>query len=232
MKTRLLLFSLNVLSPIEISYQEASKFLRENVPGSKSMSGDVFSQITQIRESMSSEEYEALSGKLSALLDEIELGQIDKFQLNFGVKNGLESVKSINLRIAIMSELGVKPTNKFLENKGLKNLVTDVFPREHIGEPIKDRFRAPLESTQIKPEEAIFFCAKLSDLKAARSSGLRVIVLPSKSERIDRLIREKPDGMLMTLEELTNLLSIEASRESIKETKEGEPSIEIGQNPS
>ena len=229
MKLRLLLFDLNVLSSIEVNYQEASKLMGEpNLQSNSNHSGTI-SQLFQVKKKIPEKDYE----KLCAALDDIELGQINRFNLNPGVKNGIEAVKSMNLKIAVITELGTKAVGAFFEKQGLKDFVSEILPRGLVGENLQDRFKAGLEQMKIEPTETIFFCTRLSDLKAARSVGMRVIVLPSKNERINQLLMEKPDGMIMSLEELPDLLSLETYRISEEEKKSETPEPQMSsQNPS
>jgi beta-phosphoglucomutase-like phosphatase (HAD superfamily) len=165
------------------------------------------------------------AAKLSIALDEIELRQIDRFLMNPGVRAGIEAVKSMNLKIAVTTELGKKVACAFLEKHGLKDI--EILPRVEIGENLQDHLLAGLKQMKIEPDEIIFFCNRLSDLRGAKSLGLRVVVLPNKNERIDRLLLERPNGMIMSLGELPDLLSLEAYRISEGERKNEAPTPEM-----
>ncbi|MGI0092030.1 MAG: HAD hydrolase-like protein [Nitrososphaerales archaeon] len=229
MAVRALLFNFKVLAPVEIDYQRAFDLITKEY-GSvlKSAPQDIFRQIALVIEEKSSPKNpDEFSKNMSSLLDVIETSQIENVPLNTGVKNGLESLEPMSVSLVAISEMGSKATETFLSDKGIKPFFDEIIAREKIGEPndLVSRLVRALKKLGLKNEECIFFCNKTSDLKAAKSANFRTMVLPSKGERLDLMMLEKPDGMVLFLHELPNLLSLEIARTGPKPKEEEQRTI-------
>ena len=136
-----------------------------------------------------------------------------------------------------LTELGKDAAEKFLKDKDVDAYVGKLVTRETIGEPsdLGSRLNRALGKDELKQEECVYFCNKLSDLKRAKASNFRTVVLPSKGEKLDLMMLEKPLGMIMSLEEIPNLLSLDIARaEKPKATRirsEGTESAESSEEP-
>lgn len=226
MQVKALLFDFRVFAPIEINYQKAFEALaRESKPRSiNPLSKDFFGQISLVlaEKKKSQRDYKEFVTKMSELLDEIESAQIGNFHLYPGVKNGLGSLKTMKLSVAATTELGTNAAEKFLKDNEIKAYIGELVPRIKI-ESAGDlglRIKSVLEKVKAKSDECIYFCNRLEDLNAAKSKKVATIVLPSKGSRMDAILRENPDGMIMTLEELPAMLSLEKFKKPVG--KEGE----------
>lgn len=217
MPIRALLFDLKVFAPVEINYQRAFDLMaKEFANNAKSAPQDIFKQICLVKAKSSAKDYYEFSKRMSSLLDEIETSQVENVQLNSGVKNGLELLESMNVSVVSLSQIGVKATEKLLAGRGVAPYVDEVIARQSIDGPndLVTRLNGALQKLNVKVEECVFFCNKLSDLKEAKSAKFRTVVLPSKGERLDLMMLENPDGVILFLTELQNLLSLELARSS------------------
>ena len=212
MQIQALLFDFKVLAPIDIDYQKAMGILtKEYISVFDPGSTDIFRQLALVKEKSTKESYGALSKKMTGLLDEIEYDQINQFPLHMGVKNGLASLKETKLHLAAITELGSNAADRFLEEKEISQYIEQSFTRSSLddSQDFGSRLKLAFEKLQVKPEECIYFCNTIADLKRAREFKLRTIVLPSKKDPMNRLMMEKPDGLIITLEEIPNMLEID-----------------------
>jgi len=206
------------MAPVDINYQPISEYLEKNygsVLGSGS-SRDTFEQISIIKRKVSGQKLEEFSETIIKLLDELEISQIELFKLYPGLKQGLASLKTMKIRTALLSNIGKAATERFLEMNDLRESFSVLFPRDAgtIGQisDTKIRLDQVMKELGQKPSECMFFCNRLSQLQDGKTIKIRTFVLPGGKDRIDLLVKNKPDGMLLSLEELPGLLSIEASR--------------------
>ena len=234
-----LLIDFKVLAPYNIDYQPALEQLTKQYGRFvTSAPMDVFAQIELIKEKATKKEFEEFAPKISRLLDRIEIEQIGNFFLNMGVKNGLAELDKLDVSVVALTELGKNAAEKFLKEKDIDAFVGKLVTREAMGEPsdLGSRLNRALGKDELKQEECVYFCNKLSDLKLAKASNFRTIVLPSKGEKLDLMMLEKPLGMIMSLEEIPNLLSLDVARaEKPKATRirsEGTESVESSEEPA
>jgi phosphoglycolate phosphatase-like HAD superfamily hydrolase len=218
MTTRALLIDFKVFAPIEINYSKARDLISKQFKGiAKVPSGNIFDEIDLVKEKASKKQFEDFALEIEKILDEIELNEVGGFPLNMGVKAGLETLDTLDVTVVGITTLGKKASKKFLEEKGLGTVVGKVVSRDKIGEPMDlgALLNRAIENGEAKSEESVYFCNKLADLKSAKSANFRAIALPSKGERLDLMMLEKPIGMIMSLEEIPNLLSLETARSKL-----------------
>lgn len=214
MARRTLLLDFKTLTPFRINYRQALDELASTYPQiAKSASADIFAQIELVKEKAPKKEFDEFTLKFSKILDEVETRQAGKFSLNVGVKSGLAALESLDVTTIALTEMGKAGAEVFLKEKGIDNYVDELVARETLGEPwdLASRLNKA-RGRDIAIEDCTYFCNTLSDAKTAKSSNFKIVVLPSKGERLDLVMLEKPLGMIMSLEEIPNLLSLEASR--------------------
>lgn len=149
---------------------------------------------------------------IAELLDEIELSQIDQFSLYPAVKNGLASLKTMKLLTGATTSMGAKAAEKLLDKQEIRVLVGELVARDNIegGTDLGLRLKLLMERLKLeRPEEIIYFCTTIPNLRVAKTMKLMTMVLPSKKEKMDLLLLEKPDGLLITLDELPVMLSLD-----------------------
>ena len=230
MPLKALLFDFRVLAPLEINYAKATQALKTelaDVLPSGARPWSIFDQISLLldekkKKKISAKRFNEISEKISKNMEELELEQVAIFPLYAGVKNGLASVKTMKLSVISTTEIGVAPAEKFLREKEIESFFSDTAPRRELAEAVDMglRLRPLFEKLEVKPEESLYFCNRLRDLKAAQSLGVRIIVMPGGSESIDALLREKPEGMIISLEELPTMLSLKSFKGPEAKAKE------------
>ena len=115
--------------------------------------------------------------------------------------------------------MGRKAGIQFLSQHSISQYIDEVICRDDtkgVGE-LSKRLEFALDKLEILPEECIYFCNRLSDLKVAKSANFQIIVLPSRKEKANDLIKEGPNGMIISLEEIPSLLSIETFKATPRE---------------
>jgi phosphoglycolate phosphatase-like HAD superfamily hydrolase len=216
MAIRALFLDFKVFAPISINYQRALDYLsRYYVETAKPPPTDIFAYIDSVKEKATKKDFDEFALGMSKLLDEIETAQVGNFQLYMGVKNGLAALDSLDASVVALTELGVFAAEKFLKDRNVNDHIGKIVAREKIGEPcdLTSRLNRALGKGELKQEECVYFCNKLADMKLAKSSNFKTVVLPSKGEKLDLMMLEKPVGMIMSLEEIPNLLSIQVARD-------------------
>jgi phosphoglycolate phosphatase-like HAD superfamily hydrolase len=220
-QVRVLIFDLMALAPIQIKYDQILEIMANEYKSLiDSSSKDVFRQLTLVKEKLPRNDQQSFMERFSKLLDEIEVAQIDRFQPYMGVSNGLASMKPMKLSLAATSELGALAVQKFLSKNGIMECFNEIATRAGIENTtdLSSRLNPILEKMKIAPGEAIYFCNRRIELKMGKAMGLRTIVLPSKFEKANNLLMLKPDGMIITLEELPSLLSLETFKGGVPST--------------
>jgi phosphoglycolate phosphatase-like HAD superfamily hydrolase len=223
MSTRALLIDFRVLAPINVDYARATEMISSQFKETKPAPTDVFARVDKIKEKASKREFEEFEPRIEKILDEIESDQIGQFQLNMGVRNGLQALEDLDIEVIGITDLGVKAAEKFLNEKELGHLIDKLVAREKIEEPLDlaERLNRAISKYHLEQEGCVYFCNRLVDLKLAKTVNFRTIVLPSKGERLDLMMIEKPLGMIMSLEEVPNLLSLEKARSVKDKSLEG-----------
>ncbi|MCL5066779.1 MAG: HAD family hydrolase [Thaumarchaeota archaeon] len=228
LQARALLFDLRVFAEIDIDYLQASQFLENGGASGTLPIRDILKQLSERSQKIAKEDYPNWIRKVSDRLDEIEIEQIGKFQLHMGVRDGLDSLQPMDLSIYVLTETGKEAGEKFLSQHNIRQYVNEVISRENaegIGD-LGERLDVALNKLELLPEECVYFCNRLSDLKVAKSANFRTIILPSRREKINNLIVEGSDGMIISLEEIPSLLLTE----TFKATTAEEPQVEIAEN--
>ncbi len=212
MRVKALLFDFRIFAPMEINYQRAFDALREGGLGNFAPAGSFRQLGLLLHEAKKSQQnYKELGSKISELLDEIEIAQILNFRLYPGVKKGLESLNTMKLLVATVTELGAIAAERFLLENRINRYIDELITRPKIENAVdlSLRIKTALERLNAKPQECLFFCNRIEDLRIAKSQGLPTIVLPGKNPRMNAFLGEGLDGMIMTLEELPAMLSLD-----------------------
>ena len=215
MNIRALLVDFKVFAPIDINYQRAlDQLAKDYGQFIKSAPTDVTTQIELIKEKAKKKDFDEFAPRISKLLDEIEISQVGDFSLNMGVKYGLAALDELDVSVVALTDIGKVAAEKFLKEKGIDSFIGKLVARDTIGEPfdLGSRLNRALGKDELKQGECVYFCNKLADLKLAKACNFSAIVLPSKGEKLDLMMLEKPLGMIMSLEEIPNLLSLEIAR--------------------
>jgi beta-phosphoglucomutase-like phosphatase (HAD superfamily) len=227
-----IIFDLESLSPGDFDYKAAWDSLVQRF-GSQQIGpriGPMLGQLASIKKAHSGQrEYDKFFEGLPSTLDEIELGQVKQFSLSSGAKNALLSLRTMkDIRVGVTSSAGRKALESFLDEKQIRSLVDALAARgekeddengsgqiEYAADPAARLERLVKElSLDERPGEVIYFCTTIPNLKAAKSKNLKTVVLPSKKEKTDALMMQQPDGLLITLDELPAMLSLESFKGS------------------
>jgi phosphoglycolate phosphatase-like HAD superfamily hydrolase len=224
MPLRALIFDFRILAPLDINYVKVQEVLTKETAPPAAPAGrmpNIFDQISSLisdkeKNKIPAKKYEELLQHISHLLDESEEEQIGRFPLHMGVKNGLASVKPMKLALIATTEIGTKAAEKFVQEKEIKSYFSEIASRNELKQAadFSARLKPVLEKLKLKPEECIYFCNRMRDLKAGQVLGLRVVVMPGKNEQIDLLLRANPEGMIINLEELPTMLSLKSFKGS------------------
>jgi beta-phosphoglucomutase-like phosphatase (HAD superfamily) len=137
-----------------------------------------------------------------------------------GVKEGLEAARSSGWLVAAASDFGRTAVADSLAQKSLLAMVDLIAARGRLDEK-KDLSRKllPVKGKVKSLMNVVYFCNRSKEVKEAKSLGMRCIVLPSKAEAFRTLLWAEPDGMILSLVELPQLLALP----SMKPPEQGGP---------
>ncbi len=206
---------------MDLNYVKAKQIANTPSPSAPGRSYDIFDQISSLIEEkknkkISTKKYDELATEISKAMEESEMEQVSHLSLYAGVKNGLASLKAMKLSVVATTDIGTSPAAKFLREKELGSFFSEVAARDELVKAVDlgARLEPVLAKLGIKSEATIYFCNRMQDLKAAQALGLRPVVMPSKHEQIDVLLSAKPEGMIISLEELPIMLSLKSFKGS------------------
>lgn len=126
-----------------------------------------------------------------------------------GVTTALESAHTAGWLVAVASEFSKVSVSKVLKQKSLAGHVDLTAARTRIdeGRQLSKRL-SPVKRKVKSLSKVVYFCNRSQEVKEAKLLGVRCIVLPSKTEPFRTLLWAEPEGMILSLEELPQLLAL------------------------
>lgn len=124
---------------------------------------------------------------LAKVEDEVVASEVEAVNVAPDTSGGRECISACvqaGLEVAIVSNNSASSVSTFLERQGLLNLVSTIVGRAH-AEPEKMKpspwpLRVALEKLAITSAEAMMVGDSVSDIRAARSAGVRMVALANK----------------------------------------------------
>lgn len=190
--------------------------------------GAIDERMRALQKLMPPEAYKELADSAEASIEALELEALKGAKALPGVEAALDAAKSSRWSVVVASDLGEKPVSEWLKLRSLSDKVDLVSARTRLDERNTLEQSLSLAKEKLKGlDTPVYFCNSSRDTKEAKSLGIKCFVLPSKSEPFSALFMAKPDGLLMNLEELPQMLSLPSMH--ISEPKaEPEPAVDEG----
>ena len=125
-----------------------------------------------------------------------------------GADSILSGLRGRGVRHAVCSNKPRAFSAQLLEHLGIARWVDVLLGPEDVGapKPAPDMLILGLEKLGCKTEEALFVGDMTVDIQAARLAGLRVAVVATGSDTVDKLKEAGPDIFAMDLQDLDHIL--------------------------
>ena len=166
-------------------------------------------RLRALKKSMTPKAFRQLSLLAESAAETAETQSLAKAPLMRGVGEALEAAHSSGWLVAVASDFGKVSVAKALEEKSIAKKVDLVAARTRL---IDDRALSkrllPVKRKVKSLTKVVYFCNRSREVKEAKSLGMRCMVLPSKTETFRTLLWAEPDGMILSLQELPQLLAL------------------------
>lgn len=150
--------------------------------------------------------------KLLRLIDEVfepyELEAAEKAEAREGVKEVLEELKGMGLRLAVATNNGRMGVERSLEKVSLKGFFEAIVTRSEAGD-MKPRGRIleeALKALRLGRDEAVYVGDTSHDIEAAREAGIKCIVVAGGAHSIERLLSFNPDYFVEDLRQIPSII--------------------------
>ncbi|HLA69466.1 MAG TPA: HAD-IA family hydrolase [Bacteroidota bacterium] len=112
-----------------------------------------------------------------------------------GIREVLNDVKQRGKLLALFTGKGIHTTTITLEEFGLKDLFDSVVTGNDVvnHKPSAEGIQKILDQFNLKPEEAVMVGDSVSDIKASRSAGVRIVAVLWDSYAKDRVLQMETD---------------------------------------
>jgi beta-phosphoglucomutase-like phosphatase (HAD superfamily) len=169
---------------------------------------DIRTSMRRAKQRLSPKAYGQLKSKVEALAEELEGGALKEAKPFPGVAIGLAAARRPEWMVAAVSDFAMKPVREFLELNSLAAFDL-VAARSRVDEAksLKNRLR-PLKKSLKTLERSAYFCNTSSGVLEAKSLGMKCFALPNRAEPFSSLLAARPDGLILSLEELPQLLDL------------------------
>lgn len=170
---------------------------------------DIRTSMRRAKQRLSPKAYGQLKSKVEALAEELEGGALKEAKPFPGVAMGLAAVRRPEWMVAAVSDFAMKPVREFLELNSLASAFDFVAARSRVDEAksLKNRLR-PLKKSLKTLEGSAYFCNTSSGVLEAKSLAMKCFALPNRAEPFSSLLAARPDGLILSLEELPQLLDL------------------------
>ena len=188
-------------------------------------------RLIALKKLMAPKAYKQLRSLAESAAEKAETKSLLEAPLFSGVGTALEAARSAGWLVAVASDLGKVSVAKALEQKSLAEEVDLVAARARLDEDSRLPKRlAPVKRKVKSLAKVVYFCNRSREVKEAKALGMRCMVLPSKTESFRTLLWAEPDGMILSLQELPQLLALPAmklqERKRTRAAKKSGPSAE------
>ena len=124
-----------------------------------------------------------------------------------GAAEAVAALKARGLTVGVCSNKPRAFTRRLLDYLGLAGQIDLVLGPEDVArpKPAPDMLLKALERLHLKPAEVLYVGDMTVDIETARAAGVRVWVVPTGSDDLERLQAAHPDRLLRDLNELAEM---------------------------
>ena len=131
-------------------------------------------------------------------------------------KKALEKLNSMGLHLTVFSSMSTKRFVNEAKKYGVLRLFTR--PRTAVRDKVA-AFDEFINENGYNKSETIYVGDMVHDIHAARKAGIRIVSIARGYDTPDKLVREKPDYLIMNLKQLIPIIERENCSEKEKTTK-------------
>lgn len=162
-----------------------------------------------LKKLMKPKAYKQLLSLAEAAAETAETQSLSEAPLLPGVSTALDAAHDAGWFVAVASDLGKVSVSKALGQKSLTDQIDLVAARTRLDESRELSKRlAPVRKKVRTLTRVVYFCNRSQEVKEAKSLGMRCMVLPSKTEPFRTLLWAEPNGIILSLQELPQLLAL------------------------
>lgn len=162
------------------------------------------------KKGISEEEIQRIFQKVAEIMNEIELEAIEDTQLLDGVIETLEKLKSMRLKIGIITRSCREYANRIVEKFDLEKLIDAVAARDDVLKPKPDpeHPRHLMEILGVKPSETVLIGDHPMDALCARNVGVRFLLVPKRDTNF-KAFKEYSHEILWNIRDIIHILEAE-----------------------
>ncbi len=149
-----------------------------------------------------------LKNSLWDILEKMELKAAKETDIQPHALQALTRIKNLGLKMAIVTNNGRKATSIVTRKFGLKDFFDVIVTREDSEKlkPDGGSIKRAIEILGINLKEAIYVGDGVIDILAAKKAKVISVALPTGVSNVKNLIEAKPDYLIVSLEDVINLL--------------------------
>ena len=182
-------------------------------------------RLVALKKVMAPKAYRQFRKEAESAAEKAEAQSLLEAPIFSGVTPALEAAHGAGWQVAVASDFARASVRKSLEQKSLSKVVDLVAARVRLDEDRRlEKRLSPVKRRVRSLEKVVYFCNRSREVKEAKALGMRCMVLPSKAESFRTLLWAEPDGMILSMQELPQLLDLP----SMKLSGPGEPAVAGG----
>ena len=151
---------------------------------------------------------EQVRERIGEVYDRYDEDALTRWTLRPFVLESLVAIKEKGIRTALVSNLGGKTLTAALSKFCLTNYFDIVLSRYDVKnlKPSPDGLHLALEKLGVRKDASIFIGDSLDDVNAAKTAGIRVIIITAGENATDEILAAQPDHMIRCYKELLLIL--------------------------
>jgi phosphoglycolate phosphatase len=153
-------------------------------------------------------DYKSVKSHFYSILDGFEEQSAREARPLDGVHETLGKLQG-SVRLGVLTNSGRRATNVALRRAGLVDYFDIILTRDDVPEmkPRSDGLRKAVSMLSVSGSDVLYVGDSVSDIKAARSAGVKVASVVTGSYSAEKLRLEGPDYLIYSIREVPDLIS-------------------------
>lgn len=196
---------------VNVNYAEAYEIIgnQETEPAGAVRPPGIGPRLLALKGKMKRQAYLKTRSKAESVAAKLETQALASARLMPGAVTAVDAARREGWWVVVASDYAKKAVLEGLESKSLRSNVDQILARSHLDEERNlARRLQPLSRKMKGLGSSVYFCNSSLEIKAAKSLGMKCFALPSPVEQFRWLLQAEPDGIILSLDELPQLLSL------------------------